>query len=89
MINVSDEWKEAHKQRLLPETFIELSYAVTEPGLQEEAVATANLEENYAETASVTTIITKGRPKYSSLEHNYWGLDGSLVMMVVTLAVSA
>ena len=79
MINVSDEWKEAHKQRLLPETFIELSYAVTEPGLQEEAVATANLEESYAETASVTTIITKGRPKYSSLEHNYWGLDGSFI----------
>ena len=77
MISVSDEWKQAHRQRLLPETFIEISYAVTEPGLQEDASAKANLEERYSDTKSVTSSITVDQEKYSSLELNYWGLDGS------------
>lgn len=77
MINVTNGWKEAHTQRLLPETFIEISYAVTEPGLQEDSTATANMEESYSEIESVTSSLTVGREKYSSLEHNYWGLDGS------------
>ena len=77
MISVSEEWKQAHEQRLLPETFIEISYAVTEPGLQEDASAKANLEESYSDTKSVTSSITVNREKYSSLEWNYWGLDGS------------
>ena len=77
MINVSESWKEAHKQRLLPETFIEISYAVTEPGLQEDASATANMEESYSQTKSITSSLTVNREKYSSLEHNFWGLDGS------------
>ena len=77
MINVTNGWKEAHTQRLLPETFIEISYAVTEPGLQEDSTATANMEESYSEIESITSSLTVGREKYSSLEHNYWGLDGS------------
>ena len=78
MINVSDEWKEAHKQRLLPETFIEISYAVTEPGLQEDAVSTGNMETSYSLAESLIRTNTIRREKYSSLEHNFWGLDGSL-----------
>ena len=77
MITVSDAWKEAHNQRLLPETFIEISYSVTEPGLQEDASATANLEESYSESASIISSVTVNREKYSSLEQNFWGLDGS------------
>ena len=77
MIIVSDGWKEAHKQRLLPETFIELSYSVTEPGLQQEALATANMEESYSDTESVVSGITVDREKYGTLEWNFWGLDGS------------
>ena len=78
MINVSDGWKEAHKQRLLPETFIEISYAVTEPGLQEDAVSTGNMETIYSIAGSLILTNTIKREKYSSLEHNFWGLDGSL-----------
>ena len=77
MINVSDEWKAAHKQRLLPETFIEISYAVTEPGLQQDAVSKANLEMIYSTSESLILTFTVNREKYSSLEHNFWGLDGS------------
>ena len=77
MITVSEGWKEAHKQFLLPETFIEISYSVTEPGLQQTATATANMEESYSQAHSLTSTLTVDQEKYSTLEWNFWGLDGS------------
>ena len=77
MITVSEGWKEAHKQRLLPETFIEISYSVTAPGLQQEAVATANMEETYSDAKGITSTVSVDQEKYNSLEWNFWGLDGS------------
>lgn len=77
MVVVSDEWKQAHNQRLLPETFIEISYSVTEPGLQQEALGVANMEESYSKATSLTSTRTVNREKYSALEWNFWGLDGS------------
>ena len=77
MVVVTDAWKAAHKQRLLPETFIEISYAVTEPGLQQDAVSKANMEMIYSMSESLILTFTVNREKYSSLEHNFWGLDGS------------
>lgn len=77
MIAVSEGWKAAHKQFLLPETFIEISYSVTEPGLQQTATATANMEETYSQAQSLTSTLTVDREKYGTLEWNFWGLDGS------------
>ena len=77
MITVSEEWKQAHLQRLLPETFIEISYSVTEPGLQQEATASANMEEAYSDAESIAAVLPVDREKYGTLEWNFWGLDGS------------
>ena len=77
MIQVSEGWKSAHKQPLLPETFIELSYGITEPGLQEAASAKGNMEEYFSDAESLTSTVTADREKYSTLEWNLWGLDGS------------
>ena len=77
MITVSEAWKQAHTKPLLPETFIELSYAVTEPGLQQDALASANMEQGYSNAKSLTSTLTVDREKYSALEWNFWGLDGS------------
>ena len=77
VVSVSDGWKAAHKERLLPETFIELSYSVTEPGLQQAASSSANMEASYSNAESLTSTITVDREKYSNLEWNFWGLDGS------------
>ena len=33
MYDASAEWVATHKERLLPETFVELTYLVSEPGL--------------------------------------------------------
>lgn len=77
MIAVSDAWKAVHNELLLPETFINLSYSVTEPGLSDDANATGSNEESFAETAEITNTLIKNPESYASLEQNAWGLDDS------------
>ena len=72
-IQVSSEWKDIHKLRLLPETFIEISYSVTEPGLQQEGVSSGSMEEVYSDAGSLTSTLSVNREKYNSLEWNFWG----------------
>ena len=77
MQNVTAEWKAAHGEMLLPETFIDISYDITEPGLQEQAAASGTMEMPFSESEALTDISEKDSRKYSSLEWNAWGLDGS------------
>lgn len=77
MYDASAAWVATHKERLLPETFIELTYSVTEPGLQREATSTATLEESFSEAEELVSTLPKNPEKYSALEWNGWGLDGS------------
>lgn len=74
---VSTAWKEAHRGMLLPEMFIELTYAATEPGLQEEAVVTSTNEAEVSDTADIVAEREAIEDTYASLEHGMWGLDGS------------
>lgn len=78
MIDVSNEWKETHSELLLPETFIKLSYNVTEPGLSNDATTTGSNEEHFAETAEITNGLSKAPEQYASLEQNAWGLGGDI-----------
>lgn len=78
MIAVSDAWKEIHKGLLLPETFVEITCAITETDVQKTATSTG---ENQA-TFSDVDVVAGNRsvtvtPKYATLEHNLWSLDGS------------
>ena len=77
MIAVSDGWKAAHKKLLLPETHIEITYAVTEPGLQADALSAGNMEDDFSEAENLLSTAPAIREKYSCLEHNFWGLDGT------------
>lgn len=77
MIGVSEEWVAAHEQMLLPETFIEIEYFVTDPGVQENSVTTAQGAASFSNVAGVTDGTEKRSEKYSSLELGAWGLDGS------------
>ena len=45
--------------------------------MQQEASAVANMEQSYSNAKSLTSTLTVDREKYSSLEWNFWGLDGS------------
>lgn len=78
MIAVSDKWKATHNELLLPETYIKLSYSVTEPGLSDDATATGSHEEFFAETDEITNTLAKNPELYASLEQNAWGLDGAI-----------
>jgi hypothetical protein len=77
MIAVSQGWKDAHDELLLPETFIKLTFGVTEPGLALEAATTATNEETFSEAEKITNTLDKEPEKYVTLEHNIWGLDGT------------
>ena len=77
MQTVTAEWKATHSEMLLPETFIDISYDITEPGLQNLAVASGTMEAPFSEADTLTDISEKDSRKHASLEWNAWGLDGS------------
>lgn len=77
MISASSAWVAAHRELLLPEMFIEIAYTVSEPGLQEDAVATGVEQEPFSETAEVVNSVEMKGPKYATLEQGFWGLDGN------------
>ena len=73
---VSENWKNAHKQSLLNESFVEVSLTVTDP----DAIADASPEDNGAVYLSNVSQVTNGVDKnvtpYCTLEQNIWLLDG-------------
>lgn len=77
MINVSNAWRSYQNAILQPETFVELTYAVTEPGLQEEAVISATRVAEIANVNQVISTVDKHGEKYATLDYGRWGLDGS------------
>ena len=77
MISVSGSWAALQNETLQPETFVEITYTVTEPGVQEEAVASANYPEDFSDVDQVLSTVDKNSEKYSTLDYGCWGLDGS------------
>lgn len=77
MINVSSAWKSKFNQTLLPEMFVEINYHVTEPGLQESAIPSAENPEDFSDVAQVLSLVDKNPEPYSNLDYGAWGLDGT------------
>ena len=78
MQRVSEAWKAAHTQDIVPEQYIEIEYSVTDPDMQGDGSASSNGEMDYAVTEDITDTVAKSPPLYATLEHNIWGLDGSM-----------
>lgn len=80
MIYVSDAWKNAHQQMILPESFVEITM-----GVMDEGVTGTVSGENEASFSNASAIINNDDfdsiTKYALLEHNLWSLDGSRVVM--------
>jgi hypothetical protein len=76
MIYVSDAWKNAHQQMILPESFVEITMGV----LDETVVGEVSCK-NEAVFSNPNVVVNNeeygGRPQYAFLEHNLWSLDGS------------
>ena len=78
MIAVSDAWKLKQRDRLAPEGFVEISYLVSEDGLQAEAVASSGDQAVFSDLDTITEIdANRSSPKYATMELNRWLLDGS------------
>lgn len=77
MQKVSEEWKYVHQKQLLNESFIRISFDVTDP----EAFADAKSSDNGAcyisNTSEVVNGLIKSVPCYAGIEKNLWLLDGS------------
>lgn len=83
MIYVSDAWKNAHKQMILPESFVEITM-----GVIDETVTGTVSGTNEAAFAHSLAVVNneeyEGRPEYALLEHNLWSLDGSKTVLANT-----
>lgn len=76
MIAVSEKWRKAQLESILPESFVEITYDVTEPGLQNSASESNNGAMNYSDHEAILDVPYKDFRLYATLEHNMWGLDG-------------
>ena len=76
MQTVSENWKNAHKQTLLNESYVEVSLDIADP----DALADASSQDNGAvyisDTSQVVSEVDKNIVPYCTLEQNLWVLDG-------------
>ena len=76
MQTVSEKWKNAHKQTLLNESYVEVSLDIADP----DAIADASPSDNGAVYISNSSDLTNGVDRspipYCTLEQNLWLLDG-------------
>lgn len=81
MIATSDAWRAAQLEAVVPETLVEITYDITEPGLQEDATVANNGVTSYAQPAEIVDTTDKTFPLVATLEHNIWGLDGTIDLL--------
>ena len=76
MQTVSNNWKNAHKQTLLNESYVEVSLDIADP----DAIADASAHDNGAvyisDTTDVVSEVDRNIVPYCTLEQNLWLLDG-------------
>jgi hypothetical protein len=76
MQTVSENWKNAHKQTLLNESYVEVSLDIADP----DALADASSQDNGAvyisDTSGIVSEVAKNAVPYCTLEQNLWLLDG-------------
>jgi hypothetical protein len=78
MIEVSDAWLAAHKQTILPETFLEITFDVTDDGVSELVNVIAENEASFSNSSAIAgSVGTPVDANYATLEPNLWVLDGS------------
>jgi hypothetical protein len=81
MIAVSNGWVDAHTQTLLPEAFVEITYAATDPSLQAAASVTGANQAAYSDPSTLVANTDKRGEKLATLEQGLWGLDGTFTFL--------
>ena len=77
MEHVSDGWKALHKRILLNESFVELSFDITDPDAIYDATATDNGGSFFSQTYQIVSGLDKDIKAFRTFEQNIWTLDGS------------
>lgn len=81
MIPVSETWKAIQNHTILPESFVEVTYWITEPDAQLLASESNNGATFYSDHTAIVDTADKRFPKYATLENNMWSLDGSFEIL--------
>ena len=81
MIDASSAWKSAQTGAIVPESYIEITYKVTDPGAQESASVDHNGAVFYSDSPQILENRASSPPKYATLEHNLWALDGGFTLL--------
>ncbi len=77
MEHPSQEWLDKFNETLVPESFVEIAYDSTEPGLQEDATASATSQVKFGNVGNITKESDRKLTKYATGETNLHVLDGS------------
>ena len=77
MQTVSESWKNAHKQTLLGESYVEVSLDIADPDSLADATSTDNGGAYISDGTQIVDEIDTSTIPYGTLEQNLWLLDGS------------
>lgn len=79
MIAVSNAWKAAHKQTILPETFVEISMDAFDTEVSNDiSTVSGNPAASFSNAGAVVNALSYSEQgKYALLEQNMWTLNGS------------
>lgn len=81
MVRPSQKWIEKFSETLVPEMFVRITYGVTEPGLQEDAIPSTNGETFFSNVSSIVDSKLQTYTKYSTGELNFTVLDGNYTLL--------
>jgi hypothetical protein len=77
MIPVSDAWKQAQREMLVPEAFIEIKYFITDPDVQGDLSVTVNNKESISTMNDVIDGVDETFEYYTTLEDGVFLLNGN------------
>lgn len=77
MVEVSDRWKEKFNETLVPESFVEITCGITEPGINKKATIVTSSAAPFSTFHNIALSDNASISKYSTGEPNLTVLDGS------------
>lgn len=81
---VSQTWKDLQTQTLVPESYLQIEYSVTDPDADIDASAADNGAESFSETTQIVSFAEKNNPIYITNELNQWLLNNSFSVLNTT-----
>ena len=84
METVSNDWKSNQSQRIVNESYVEVSLDISDPDALADATSDDNGAIYISNTPQVVSEVDKNIPPYATLEQNLWVLNGSRKFLPVS-----